>query len=617
MKRFSLFLCVVILLSLFSSFCLPASAENADVSQTLETLGQRLREKLDPLFLTVADELDAKADAYQSTGEILKDEDGNELDMTAYISLLRNNAAALRTFRTAYNVTQLVLTDYYYATQYIDAAKYRSFEDAAEDVVRYLATAFYLDRVAAEGLVTQYLIRAYCQAGEGDRYASFLTPEDLEEDATVQYAGIGVTVISRADGYADVVSVTRDSPAEAAGIAVGDIIIGVNGKDFATIGYNAAIREVRGEIGTTVTLTVRRGEMKLEKVMTRVLLTDYSVTWRLLEEAGEDKVGYIHISGFREGTFTQFADAVEALEALGAEKFIFDVRNNPGGNLEVILAVLEYITPDNTGLPLIRMEYKDSRNNTAYYDVEKYLSEHFRGATLQKKQEEFSRAKDHQIKAPMVVLCNQYTASAGELFTSCLKDFGAAEVIGVTTYGKGTGQTGYILPEGGDIYSVVSISTFRYAPPTTGNYEGVGVSPDQAVELPEEVRDLSFYKLTYKNDTQLQSAVAFLATQKGGSPLPDIVPPGPDTENGGFWKGKVFFIVTVSALAAVTVVIVVLSVLFARRKNTVLKDTDFLFTDTRPKKGDIANNTAVPDRKTDDAQPGGKDTAGNDKTDTF
>lgn len=583
MKRFSLFFCTVLILSLLFSVCLPVGchAETGE-EEMMTVLARQLQEKLDPVFLTVADKIDAEMNGYEASGEILKDENGNDIDMTVYLALMRTNAEALRTFSTKYDPQMLVLTDLYYASFYIDTAKYRSWESAAEEIVRYMADSYYLDRIVENDLVTQYLIRAYCLVGQGDKYASFFTQEDMEEDATVTYSGIGVSVISRADGYADVVAVTRDSPAEAAGIAVGDIIIGVNGKDFAEIGYYAAIKEVRGEVGTDVTLSFRRGDETYEKTLTRALLTNYSVTYRMLEEAESGKVGYIHISEFKEGTFTQFADAVEALEAQGAEKFVFDVRNNPGGNLEVILAVLAYITPDNTGLPLIRMEYKDTKKNVAYYDVKDYITANFSGETLKKAQQEFARSENHMIQAPMVVLCNQYTASAGELFTSCLKDFGAAEVIGVKTYGKGTGQTGFGLPESDGTFSAVNISTFRYAPPVTGNYEGVGVLPDKTVELPEEVRETSFYKLTYEDDTQLQSAVAFLAGQTGGTSLPDIVPSGPGKTEGNFFTGETFFILVVVGLTVIAAAVILLLVLFARRKKTVLENADFLFTDTRP-----------------------------------
>lgn len=586
MKKHSLFVCFLLILSLLLSSALPSfaaqSSNTGTIYEKLDTLATTISSSLESAFVSTANELEEQARQYKASGDILQDANGNDIDMDALCELYTNNAVALRGFSHGYDADKLALVSYLYELTYIQADKFRPMSEVTLQMTWLMGTEYYLDMIDTGDMLDQLLIRVYSLA-LGDKYASYLTKEQLEEDTSITYGGIGVTVISRADGYADVVSITKDSPAENVGILPGDIITKVDGEDFAEIGYNNAIYKVRGEVGTSVLLTARRNGQEYTVSLTRALLTNYSVTYRMLEDG---ETGYIHISEFSQGTFDQFVEAVETLEKDGAAKFVFDVRNNPGGSLEVILAILEYITPDDTDLPLIRMEYKDSSQNQNFYSVFDYYP------TASK----FAAAKNHAIYAPMVVLCNSYTASAGELFTSCLKDFGCAEVIGETTYGKGTGQTGYMLYNG----DYVNISTFYYAPPTSDNYEGKGITPDQIVPLPDRVKDTNFYLLSYEDDTQLQAAVAFLETKEGDTTLSGNKLPTPTP----FFKSDAFFVILLSGLGMITVALVALLVLFVRRRNSVLKDVDYLFTDSRTFREDPPSEKDHPTSPTNEPPSG-------------
>ena len=186
------------------------------------------------------------------------------------------------------------------------------------------------------------------------------------------------------------------------------------------------------------------------------------------------------IEQFDSKTAEQFRKAIDDLIAKNVEGFIFDVRGNPGGELNSIVNVLDYLLPD--GEPI------------AYFRYDQNLG----------KQDVVYKAKDgHEVNLPMTVLCDQYTASAGELFTSALRDYGVATVIGVRTYGKGTAQSLFDLRDG----TAFTMSTARYDPPKAANYEGVGVAPHITVVLDEKAASINAFLRDDAIDNQLQEAI--------------------------------------------------------------------------------------------------------------
>ena len=334
---------------------------------------------------------------------------------------------------------------------------------------------------------TDYLIAAYLYS-VGDVYASYMNAENYAlytSDFAGEYVGIGVSAMYLPEeGCIQVITVMDDSPAEQEGMVAGDKILTVDGESVASLGYYGAINRIRGEENTTVTLTVLRGDTILEFTLTRAAFVEQTVYFDTITQ-GQTKLGYIRVTTFSEVTAPQFKDAIEQLERQGVSGLIFDMRNNGGGLLTAVLEMLDYLLPD--GGPIA---------NYLYYNG----------------QTEVSYAEDgHAVNLPMTVICNQYTASAAELFTSALQDYHAkgkitATVVGDITYGKGTMQT---LIEFTDD-TAMTISFAYYQPPYSPNYEGIGITPDVSVSLAPALEGTSPDLLTPEQDTQLAKAIECL-----------------------------------------------------------------------------------------------------------
>ena len=339
-------------------------------------------------------------------------------------------------------------------------------DEAATSVAMYdklagvdaIYRSLYIGDIDDEAL-SDMIIRGYI-AGTGDKYAYYLDREQWKANTTdisADMVGIGVYVINSSD-YIEVISVMPDSPALEADIRPGDIIAYVGGDSVAELGYNAAVARMLGEEGTKAEFTVLRdGE-----------LIDFSV-------------GIIKILEFDYGTAEQFISAYNELIGKGVTRMVFDVRYNPGGELESVCNVLDFILPEG---PIIRIVDAEGNEEVEYSDAE-------------------------CVTIPMAVLVNGSTASAGELFASALKDYGVAELIGTVTYGKGTMQRLIELPDA----TGFAVSYRMYCPPFSDCYEGVGVNPDYVCELDEALLDKNIYKITDAEDNQLMCAVEVLNGQ--------------------------------------------------------------------------------------------------------
>ena len=332
--------------------------------------------------------------------------------------------------------------------------------------------------------VTDTLIREYI-AATGDKWANYMNAEEYREFSQSMQGdlvGIGVQVAYDIAGNSiEILLIMPDSPAAKIGLAIGDRIVGVNGKRVEDIGYNAATDAIRGEIGTEVKLTVLRDGKEMEITAVRDQVTALAVIYEMLSDG---KTGFVRILEFNGVTAQQFNNAVDTLLSKGATQFVFDLRNNPGGQLDSILEVLDRILPKDQ--VLIRIH--DAAGN----------------------EETRSSEDDMTLDCPMVILTNGNTASAAELFTSCLRDYKKATLVGEKTYGKGCMQHLYPLPNGG----AITITTHLYSPPLGENYDGVGISPDVEASLSEEAMKINFYKLNETNDDQLKTAMDVLNGRK-------------------------------------------------------------------------------------------------------
>ncbi len=313
----------------------------------------------------------------------------------------------------------------------------------------------------------------------GDKYSQYLTTDEylaLMDSSDGDFVGIGVHAAYDADTSGIYITgVIPNSPAESGGLKKGDIIVQVEDITVSDEKYYDAIDSIRGKEGTKVNFKVLRGEETISFTLTRAAVPSENVIYTKLE----GDIAYIEILSFAETTVSEEFDAKlkKALDE-GCKKFIFDVRNNAGGNLDEIRAVLDRILPKG---PIIHFKDNTDKTNTYYSDAENYLD------------------------GEMVVLCNKNTASAAELFTAALRDYELAEIVGKTTYGKGTMQTTRTLSDG----SALKLTTAFYNPPSNESYDGKGIVPDHDIDLLPQWEN-RFYKMPIEEDTQLQTAIEIL-----------------------------------------------------------------------------------------------------------
>lgn len=358
-------------------------------------------------------------------------------------------------------------------------------EDPTYALVKKLFELNYIGELPEydETMSLDAMIYAYI-AASGDRYARYMNPEAYQEYmSSVQgdLVGIGVQVIYDLEGNSiEVVLVMPDSPAEKMGLLSGDRIVGVDELRIEDVGYEALVDAIKGEVGSKVQLTILRDGEEKKVSGERAHVNSVTVTYQMLSDG---HTGLIRISEFISTTPEQFKEAVDSLMAAGADRLIYDMRNNPGGQLDSVLSVLSYLLPKDS--LLIRVNDAQGNEQT-YSDTEE---------------------TDHTVNCPMAVLINGNTASAAELFTSCLRDYDKVTIVGELSYGKGCMQYIYALPNGG----ALSLTTRMYSPPSGVNYDGIGIKPDVPVSLSDEAAKLNPLKLTEENDDQLKAAINALA----------------------------------------------------------------------------------------------------------
>lgn len=355
----------------------------------------------------------------------------------------------------------------------------------------YFDTALIIDQYLREYSISdmdeeqvKHLLALAVIYASGDNYADYYTPEEYKEfQSTYQGSGVGVGIMITytEDYYMEVLRAFDGAPASAAGIKGGDIIIAVDGMDVALIGYNAASDALKGEEGTSVTLTVKRGDQLLDFTVTRRPYVQQTVDGHMYKDGATDKkIGVVQIYSFTDATAEQFKSTVNTLIEQGAEGVVFDLRDNTGGTIDSVTEMLDFLLPEG---PIVRITDKNGN------EMERYVSD------------------SSSIDLPMAVLTNKNTASAAELFTSALKDYGKAVSVGTNTYGKGVAQIIIPLNDG----SAFKFSYCYYSPPFSENYNIVGIAPDIELPLPEGTR---IPYLTDETDTQLARAVEYLLTGK-------------------------------------------------------------------------------------------------------
>lgn len=310
----------------------------------------------------------------------------------------------------------------------------------------------------------------------GDKYAEYYTSEELEElfaGSEGTYYGIGSYVqMDEVTNLPLLSGVFKDSPASKAGLRDGDIIYKVNGESIAGLTLDEVVALIKGPEDTEVDLTIyREGEADyLEITVIRGKVESPTVN----HEMKDSGIGYLQITEFDDVTTTQFKSAYDDLYAQGMKAMVLDLRSNPGGNLDTVLYIAEQMLP----------------KGIITYTEDKY------GERV-----EYTCDGKNVIEIPVVVLTNDYSASASELLTGALKDYGLATVMGTNTFGKGIVQTIYPFADG----SGVKITTSRYFTPKGVCIHGEGIAPDIVVEFDSEK-----YYGEEKIDNQLEATLDYL-----------------------------------------------------------------------------------------------------------
>ncbi len=299
-----------------------------------------------------------------------------------------------------------------------------------------------------------------------DPHSQFLKPEDYEDLKTEtqgKFGGLGIEITMR-DGLLTIITPIEDTPAWKIGLKSGDKIVKIDKEITRDMTLSQAVKKLRGDPGTKVTVTVlREDEMKVH---------EYTITREIIHVQDvkdvhviEDNIGYIRLTEFREDSFKEFEKGLQELKAKGADSIVLDLRNNPGGLLTTAINVAEIFLPDGQLIVSTkgRQESQDLVNK--------------------------SNNKSHDFTSwPMVVLVNEGSASGSEIVAGALKDDKRAVIVGVTSFGKGSVQSVIPLPDG----SGLRLTTSKYYTPSGVCIHGVGIKPDVVVERiypPEDKKD--------------------------------------------------------------------------------------------------------------------------------
>ncbi len=296
--------------------------------------------------------------------------------------------------------------------------------------------------------------------GSLDEHSSYLDEDTYAKfvDSSVigAFTGIGVTIVER-DGGVVVISIFPDSPAEKAGMRVGDILIGVDGENLEGRGMEAIREKILGEEGTSVSVMLRRDGKEMALTAVRASLDTDPVVYE-----NKNGIGYIQFFSFNPRVAEKVQAAVDFFEKEGVKNLIVDIRDNSGGELGSALDICRLFTPKGV---IMRVEYADARYNQLHYNEE-----------------------DNRGRFNLAVLVNEESASASELFAGAVQDTASGTIIGKKTFGKGTVQTVRRLITGGGIR--LTVAEYKTAGGRALHHEGI--TPDIEVENTFAPADVSY-----------------------------------------------------------------------------------------------------------------------------
>ncbi len=320
-----------------------------------------------------------------------------------------------------------------------------------------------VDTVAMEDAAAHGMVGAL-----GDRWSYYIPADEYAaymEQMKNAYVGIGVTIAQQEDGSIVLNEIVSGGPAEKANLQVGDVILKVDGVSITGMSTSEVKSLVQGEEGTKVTFTALRKGEEITLSVTRTQIRKPVVASEMLD----GNIGYVQIFNFNSNCATETIAATKALIEQGAQKLIFDVRNNPGGYAEEMVNILDYLLPE--GNLFTRVDYAGK---------------------------EYTETSDARcVELPMAVLVNGSSYSAAEFFAAALAEYEKAVIVGEKTCGKGYYQTTFTLPDG----SAVGLSIGKYYTPKGASLADVGITPEVQIALDAATQE----------DEQLQGAIQALS----------------------------------------------------------------------------------------------------------
>ncbi|MCI8290989.1 MAG: S41 family peptidase [Clostridia bacterium] len=371
-------------------------------------------------------------------------------------------------------VTVLVY-DKYLSKKGLLINSYESSKDVSDslDELKTILESTYKGELNDEEM-KQAALKGYVE-GVGDDYTEYLTKKEWEdlETSLSDFVGIGVYLGEMKTSKETVVigTIGEESPAAIVGIKSGDIVKAVNSEDVSDKGVEYVASKVKGPEGSTVKVTVLRENEELTFDITRKSIKVYEIKSEILS----GNIGYIDFDSFTETSYQEFKSAYDNLKSKGAKSLIIDLRDNTGGYVNSALNIADlFVDKDKT---LLITEDKDGKRVTNY-------SQHAKEITM-----------------PVVVLVNDYSASASEILTGILKDYKIATIVGIKTYGKGVIQNVYPHVLDG----ALKVTTAEYFTPNGNKIHKIGIEPDEEVKLDENATSI-----TKENDLQLQKAIEIL-----------------------------------------------------------------------------------------------------------
>lgn len=309
-----------------------------------------------------------------------------------------------------------------------------------------------------------------------DPYSVYYTKDEVEslkQSSEGEYVGLGISVTQ--NNETKVITVTKvydDSPAKDAGIESGDTIYSINDNVLTDETLDELLVDIKGEEGKEVKMQLKRGEETIDADMKlREVLIDV-VSYEMLE----DNIGYIIIDQFTGTSTEQVEEAINDLKSQGMERVIVDLRDNPGGQLECIQAILNYFLPKDK--LLLYSETKDGEQERYYTENDGLITD-----------------------MPLCVLVNENSASASEAFAGVVKCYDRGKLVGTKTFGKGIMQSTFGLSDG----TAIKLTIGKYYLPDDSNIHGIGIEPDYEVKLPEDVTNV--WALKHPDDPQLTKAI--------------------------------------------------------------------------------------------------------------